>query len=172
MYKEQVRRASNGSHFVEVGVYQGQSAAYMAVEIANSGKNIQFDCVDKWKWGWSSLENAEEYDPSKRIKGNAIYNNFLLNTFPVKDYINPIKMWSAEAAPLYEDKSLDFVFIDARHTYDMVTLDIESWLPKVKDGGVLAGHDYFDKFPAVVQAVDDYFGDSISVRGNSWIYQN
>ena len=54
----------------------------------------------------------------------------------------------------------------------MVTLDIQSWLPKVKDGGVLAGHDYFDKFPEVIQAVDDYFGDSISVRGNSWIYQN
>ena len=148
----------------------------MAVEIANSGKQIQFDCVDKWKWCWSSIENIEEKDHSKKIKGAAIYNNFLLNTFPVKDYINPIKMWSADAAPLYEDKSLDFVFIDARHTYDMVTLDIESWLPKVKDGGILAGDDYFDVgrgvCPEVVQAVDDYFGDSISVRGNSWIYQN
>ena len=93
-----------------------------------------------------------------------------------RDYINPIKMWSADAAPLYEDKSLDFVFIDARHTYDMVILDIESWLPKVKDGGILAGDDYFDVgrgvCPEVVQAVDDYFGDSISVRGNSWMYQN
>ena len=172
IYKEQVEAASDGSHFVEVGTYQGQSAAYMAVEIANSKKKIQFDCVDKWKWCWSSIEKADEDDDSKKIKGGAIYNNFLLNTFPVRDYINPIKEWSADAALLYEDKSVDFVFIDARHTYDMVTLDIESWLPKVKDGSVLAGHDYFDKFPEVIQAVDDYFGDSISVRGNSWIYQN
>jgi hypothetical protein len=172
IYKEQVEIASDGSHFVEVGTYQGQSAAYMAVEIANSEKQIQFDCIDKWKWCWSGIEKADEDDDSKKIKGDAIYSNFLLNIFPVRDYINPIKEWSADAAPLYEDKSVDFVFIDARHTYDMVTLDIQSWLPKVKDGGVLAGHDYFDKFPEVIQAVDDYFGDSISVRGNSWIYQN
>ena len=38
IYKEQVEAASDGSHFVEVGTYQGQSAAYMAVEIANSKK--------------------------------------------------------------------------------------------------------------------------------------
>jgi len=49
---------------------------------------------------------------------------------------------STEAAPFFADESLDFVFIDASHFYTTVKVDLECWVPKVKQGGLLVGHDY------------------------------
>lgn len=48
---------------------------------------------------------------------------------------------SWEQAAKVEDKSLDFVFIDASHDYDSVLKDLNAWSPKVRKGGVVAGHD-------------------------------
>lgn len=60
------------------------------------------------------------------------------------NYINYrfIKKFSVEAADLVEDESLDFVYIDANHSEPYVTQDIEAWAPKVRPGGIVAGHDY------------------------------
>ena len=52
------------------------------------------------------------------------------------------RMDSAEAASLYEDGSLSFVFLDAEHSFDAVCRDLRAWLPKMAKGSVLAGHDY------------------------------
>lgn len=59
-------------------------------------------------------------------------------------YINYrfVKKFSVEAADLVEDESLDFVYIDANHSEPYVTQDIEAWAPKVRPGGIVAGHDY------------------------------
>ena len=65
-------------------------------------------------------------------------------------------MRSLEAANLYSDNSLDFVFIDASHDYVNVKKDIEHWYPKVKTGGIIAGHDYTDGWVDLVRAVDDF----------------
>jgi methyltransferase family protein len=42
------------------------------------------------------------------------------------------------------DESCDFVYIDADHSFDAVTVDLRTWYPKLKVGGVMSGHDYFD----------------------------
>jgi len=49
---------------------------------------------------------------------------------------------SVEAAVRIADRSLDFVFIDAEHTYESVRLDLAAWLNKIAPGGILSGHDY------------------------------
>lgn len=46
LYSSIVNHYPNDSHFVEIGVWKGKSAAYMAVEILNSQKSIKFDCID------------------------------------------------------------------------------------------------------------------------------
>ncbi len=65
---------------------------------------------------------------------------------------------SCEAVEDVPDKTLDFVFIDADHSYEGCRADIEAWLPKLKSGGLLSGHDYanteFPKF-GVTRAVDE-----------------
>lgn len=64
-----------------------------------------------------------------------------------------------EAAKWVEDGSLDFVFIDGNHQYPDVKQDIEDWFPKVREGGIVSGHDYYNFESGrggVVQAVDEY----------------
>jgi predicted O-methyltransferase YrrM len=74
-------------------------------------------------------------------------------------------MTSLEASNLYEDESLDFVFLDASHKYDDLQADLKAWLPKVKNNGILAGHDY-GSWKEVTNAVNDFFkGKSFSHNG-------
>ena len=68
-----------------------------------------------------------------------------------------------------EDGSLDFVFIDADHSYESVRRDIDAWRSKVRPGGWFGGHDYNRKFPGVVRAVNFVFGRSvITLPGSIW----
>lgn len=51
----------------------------------------------------------------------------------------------------------DFVYIDADHSYNGVLQDLTLWTPKVRDGGIIAGHDYGgEKTPGVKAAVDQF----------------
>jgi SAM-dependent methyltransferase len=139
LYSVAVSDSPNPGHFVEIGCWKGKSAAYMAAEIVRSGKQIRFDCVDTWI---GSVENAGDQD----VEAGTLYETFLRNMAPAAGHYNPLRMTSLEAAKLYEDRSLDFVFIDAAHDYESVMSDILAWYPKVKVGGKLGGHDY-DKGP-------------------------
>ena len=140
LYAEMVRRFPDGSRFVEVGCHRGKSTAFLAVEIANSRKYIELHCVDIW------------LDPVQR-------EAFLQNMAPVrKHYTRAYHLGSLDAARLFADESVDFVFLDAYHSYEAVKADITHWLPKVKPGGVLAGHDYFGNpavWPGVRKAADE-----------------
>jgi len=79
---------------------------------------------------------------------------------------------SIDAAARIPDGLLDFVFIDADHRYEAVKQDIEAWLPKIRTGGILAGHDYSAHHPGVKQAVQERFGKQFKVaRGKVWWIQ-
>ena len=71
---------------------------------------------------------------------------------------NSIEKWSLDAVRDFENKSLDFVYIDANHKFDSVIQDIIQWTSKVKRGGIVAGHDYhyYRKGYGVVMAVKAY----------------
>ena len=165
LYKSMVKKFPSGSKFVEVGSWKGKSSAYMAVEIANSCKEIDFYCVDTWE---GSIENKGMEELSR------LYDIFLSNMKPVESYYTPLKMKSLDAVSRFGDHSLDFVFIDASHEYEDVKADIIAWLPKIKPGGVLAGHDYyigdFDYYPGVKQAVNEEFSE-FEAKYNCWIFQ-
>ena len=136
-----------------------------ALEIANSGKDIKFDCIDIWTG--AGVEG--EYDADASVIQQTLYDEFLNNMKPVEGLYTPIKEWSDKAAALYADASLDFVFIDAGHTYENASADIRAWLPKVKPGGHIAGHDY-GSAPGVNRAVNELVS-GFTVDVNSWIVQ-
>lgn len=70
-----------------------------------------------------------------------------------------VRMDTVEAAAMVPDRSLDFVWIDADHTYKGVKTDIAAWRPKIRPGGTMLGHDYNEKdFPGVIKAVNEAFG--------------
>ncbi|HRH68806.1 MAG TPA: class I SAM-dependent methyltransferase [Flavobacteriales bacterium] len=54
------------------------------------------------------------------------------------------RTYSSCAVDEFADGQLDFVYIDANHRYEAVMADIRAWWPKVKAGGILGGHDYYD----------------------------
>jgi len=124
----------DGAHFVEVGCWEGRSAAYMGVGIVNSGFKIRFDCVDTWEG------SAEHTDATEKAE---LYDKFVDNMarFESKHDYRVIRKESTLAACDYADGSLDFVFLDASHDADSVYADVNAWKPKLKPTGVLAGDD-------------------------------
>jgi len=73
------------------------------------------------------------------------------------DRIDVVRETSSRAAEIIKDQ-VDFVYIDALHTYEGVRDDLRLWLPKIRDGGVIGGHDYgHPSFPGVKNAVDEFF---------------
>jgi len=151
IYADAVREASDGAIFVEVGSWLGRSSAFMAVEIENSGKDIKFYCVDTWQGSPKS--------------GGYMRSRFVSNMRGLD--VVPIESDSALAADRFEDESIDFVFIDASHEYDAVSRDIAAWYPKVRRGGIIAGHDV--GWQGLLGAVQERLpATEVEVRRSSW----
>jgi len=151
LYSNVARRFPGNSKIVEVGVWKGKSVAYLAVEFLNQGKNIVIDCIDTFE---GTEEESHSEDPI--VKEGRLLEYFLENMKPVSAMINAIQLPSLEACKLYEDESIDFIFIDASHIYENVSADIKAWYPKVKKKGIISGHDY-SWGPGVRKAVDEFF---------------
>ena len=56
-----------------------------------------------------------------------------------------IRKNSEEGHKTYKDNFFDFIYIDANHEYEHIVNDLNWWYPKLKVGGLFAGHDYVDK---------------------------
>lgn len=69
---------------------------------------------------------------------------------------------SVAMAAEVKDGSLDFVYLDANHAYEAVLADLKAWLPKIKKGGIMAGHDYNHLY-GVEKAVNEFAGVHVNV---------
>lgn len=168
LYEDMVNKFDSGSNFVEIGAYLGKSTCFMMEKILMSGKDIRFSVVDNWIGHASDGVLAEEIKKFGDIF--AIFNNNM-NMAGVMDKLNVIRGDSAETATIFQDKTLDFVFIDAAHDYISVKKDINAWLPKMKSNSIIAGHDYGNAETQVKRAVDELLGNKIKVKENIWIYR-
>lgn len=167
VYRQAVERGRDGDVFVELGSWLGASAAFMAVEIVNSGTKIAFHCVDNWAGGVDVPEIAAFHAKNDSF---AMFKE-TMQKGGVWDRIRAHKMDSALAARLFQDKSVAFCFLDADHSYDATMRNIAAWLLKMAPGGIIAGHDHDESFLGVVHAVLDSFDGDIQVIGNCWLHQ-
>jgi len=160
-YSKIVENANDNSHFVEIGVWNGSSTAYMGVEIYNSGKKIKFDAID-------CFETGNDYT----INDNYNYNKVKENLIELINYnvVNLIKNYSIDASNNYENESIDFCFLDGDSSYDGVKVDILNWLPKIKKGGILAGHDYDPYHEGVYKAVNDTLGEKNILKEDGYCF--
>jgi hypothetical protein len=168
VYEHVIKDCPDNSKFVEIGVWQGKSICALGVECINSGKNIQIYAVDTFEG--SPNEPVIQRDlKNLKDKKTTVKDEFIKNTDPVKDVVNIIHADSIEASKQFEDKSLDFVFIDGSHLYEAIRADIDAWLPKVKIGGYIGGHDIDgpEDFNGVRQAVDETF-DEVKIFNKGW----
>jgi hypothetical protein len=172
-YKSMVEKFPSGSRFLEVGSWRGRSAAFLGVEIINSKKDIMLTCLDSWRYRENTeqpVNNQDDFDD--------IYWEFIKNMQPLIQYKkNPSLIYtsrkeSVEAARECRDNIFDFIFIDAGHYYEDVLSDLNAWYPKLKEGGIISGHDYFTRVhPGVKYAVDDFFKYNVwcNPKQNIWV---
>lgn len=127
---------------VEVGVQNG----FFSRDILKDWKGV-LKCVDIWT-------NQENFQSAMEILGAD----------------RMIKGKSVDVAKTFEDGSLDFVYIDADHSYEAVKEDYNAWLPKVRKGGVIAGHDYGENdCIGVKQFIDEISKDQFQfTTGDFW----
>lgn len=152
---------------VEVGCWLGRSTLYLAESILESKKDINVYAVDTWK---GSDEDAHKSYISEIGGPDKLYEEFLKNiSLLPKKIVCPIRKPSIDASFLFENRSLSAVFIDADHRYEYIRRDILAWLPKIKPGGFIGGHDYTKEWNGVVGAVDEIFGDKKEIYRNSWL---
>lgn len=86
---------------------------------------------------------------------DAIYNEAKARL--MNERTQMLKGTSEEVSKTIPNESLDFVFIDAGHRYEEVKADLEYWFPKVREGGIVSGHDYvkYQDF-GVIEAVNEF----------------
>lgn len=121
---------------VEVGVQRGSFSKHLL----EHWHGAKLYLVDAWRTieGYQDVANADH---------NAQLDNMaatFMAVYHYKERATIIRELSKDAVKLFEDCSLDFVFIDADHSYAGAKQDIALWEPKVRKGGVLCGHDYLD----------------------------
>ena len=170
-YSKAVQKFNDGAIFVEIGAWLGSSTVCMAENIMNSGKDIKFYTIDPFDGKGESYENYEV------LKNDKVYETYLNNIEPVKEYINTLRGLSYEFVDMFDNKSIDFVFIDGDHSYEGILRDLREWFPKIKDEGLFAGHDYNNELKV---AVDTFFADKIIpnfrplqvVNQGCWYYEN
>mmetsp|Transcript_16717 Transcript_16717/g.42522 ORF Transcript_16717/g.42522 Transcript_16717/m.42522 type:complete len:467 (+) Transcript_16717:16-1416(+) len=136
---------------VEVGVEAGTLARAMLRHLPL----LEVHGVDPYQWPAHELD-----DMGKRVIGtlNEVSESHfnitsrLFAQYPA-DRAVLHRMTSVEGSRLFEDHSIDLVFVDGKHTYDHVQRDLHIWARKVKRGGVVCGHDFSPRHPGVVAAV-------------------
>ncbi len=164
LYRRLVNEVPDGGAFAEVGCWMGRSLAAFDAFAQESRKTIQIHAVD-------TFQGEPANDAHRALlfaHGGSVESVFRGNMETLGVSANVIVGDSAMAATMFADAALDAAFIDADHSEEAVLKDIHAWLPKVKPGGILCGHD-FDE-PGVLKAV---FRAGLDVEevGRCWVYR-
>lgn len=160
-------------HMIEIGSYVGDSTLLFSEHF----KSVI--AIDPFLDDYDPSDDACNYAPFDRV-----YDEFMLKT---KDNpkIHLIRKTSDEAVEAIKEaarsvavmdleehyiKAFDLVYIDGMHTYDQVKQDIQNYLPFIKKGGFIAGHDYHPNWQGVIDAVNQTVGIPDAIfQDTSWI---
>jgi hypothetical protein len=163
-YLELLDATPEGGVFVELGCYKGKSTSFIGVEIHKRKRDINFIAIDSFQGATNSTDVNEikAYEGISEIEESYTYNVSLIG-----NKIKTIVSLTDEAAQYFEDGSVDVIFVDGGHSYEVVKADILAWLPKMKKGGIMAGHD-FNAWEGVNKAVTEIFGTPHKVENDCW----
>jgi len=156
---------------VEVGSFAGESTAVFA----RSARTVY--AIDPWPATYSrdivaGCHNVVARDfvlRSGSVDMAAVEAQFDARMSPFGN-VRKVKARDEDVVSQFADASLDLVYIDSIHTYEVVRDAIRRWWPKIAPAGACAGHDYVaSDWPGVVAAVDEAFGvPPLRFRDTSW----
>lgn len=165
-----ILRENNFKKFAEIGVWKGGTAARILKMM--SDELDEYWAVDPWRVMDSSDPGTSRTQNRRTEWHWEQYHKYVCGLMFYFPQLKVLRMTSEEAATssppgaanIIPDGHLDMVYIDAIHTFEHVHADIGYWLPKVREGGIIGGHDYGGRrFPGVEEAVGDWFGEGIKV---------
>lgn len=130
----------------KVGVEIGTQLGKYAQVLCDNNPGVKLHCIDPW------FPIGKKYPKERQDR------YYELTVEKLKPYnVNIIRKTSMDALNDFEDRSLDFIFIDGAHDFDNVCMDLICWVNKVKSGGIISLHDYYyQPGNGVVKAVDAY----------------
>lgn len=126
----------------EIGVCKGEYSE----RLCRNMRGLKLKSIDPWI----------PFRKNRRDRQEARYQLACSHLEPYG--VEVIRKTSVDAARDVPDGSLDFVYIDAMHEFDCIMMDILTWVPKVRKGGIVSGHDYTPPtvFCGVIAAVNAY----------------
>ncbi|MBY0231925.1 MAG: class I SAM-dependent methyltransferase [Gemmataceae bacterium] len=129
--------ARGGMAAAEVGSWVGNGSTRVLAEAVRPHGGTLW-CIDTWQ-GSDNVPHHQEC----RERWGTMFPVFAANvrSYGGQEAVRPLAMPSLDACRLFPDQSLDLVFIDGNHGYSHARADILAWLPKVRPGGILCGHD-------------------------------
>lgn len=119
----------------EIGTSKGRYAKWLFSRV----KDLKLYCIDPW-------EVYDEYIELHEKEGQPLFDKFFEETKQrlAGKNVELIRKYSMDAIKDFADNSLDFVFIDGNHQFQYVLDDIAQWSKKVRPGGIISGHDYWN----------------------------
>jgi hypothetical protein len=157
----------NISKFAEIGVWKGRTCRRI----------LKFTSLDEY-WAvdpWEVMDEKEATSVQSRREQWQweAYHRYVCRLMPYYPQLKVLRMSSKLASEVIPDKRLCMVYIDAIHTFEHVWDDISYWLPKVRKGGILGGHDYYsgeNRKIGVKRAVDKWFGKDVTILEDNRIW--
>lgn len=116
---------------LEIGCANGDTSKYLL----DCNPNLKMYSIDPY-------ENYVDWNGNNLVNMGIIYKEAMELLSPYGERFVHIKDYSDNVIDMFEDSSLDFIFIDGLHTYEQVSKDCKNYYSKVKPGGVFSGHDY------------------------------
>jgi predicted O-methyltransferase YrrM len=145
-----LRQMGNNLVGCEIGVCHGFTTEYMVKSLSNICKIYAVDHYPSFvDWDGTRVTAERQEETKQRCERRLA---------PYRDKISLHYEDSATFSTTIEDDSLDFVFIDGDHSYEAVLRDCRLYWPKVKNGGLFAGHDI--NLQSVRQALGQFFSES------------
>ncbi|MCF7763110.1 MAG: tetratricopeptide repeat protein [Verrucomicrobia bacterium] len=121
---------------VEIGVQRGDFSSILL----RNWKGERLISIDPWR-----EFPADDYVDVANVPQEShdlFYRLTLKRLMPFGNRSVVWRLTSIEGTELIPDQSLDFCYLDGDHSLEGVREDLKHWMPKVKPGGILAGHDY------------------------------
>lgn len=127
------------------GLTTGAELGVLVGDFAEHTLNIWQGCktyylVDLWAKQKNYVDLANSDDKEQELR----YETTQKRLAPWEGKTQIKRMYTTEAAKQIPDNSLDYVYVDARHDYCGVMEDLQAYWPKLRSGGIFAGHDYID----------------------------
>jgi hypothetical protein len=149
------RLAGRGGCAVEVGVFRGDFSQLLLQTLEPQ----QLHLVDQWSLNWKEINPFPDtprhleklIGDLKQFAGTDDVNigleqayRSVCERFAGNQKVKILRKASAQAAALFSDNSIDYLYVDANHSYEFVFRDLLEWWPKVRPGGLITMNDYYE----------------------------